>query len=374
MSKPKKTRNKCPDCFTVDVVVAGLRASRDAGEMKDDIARIKESADPREKFFQLGWDTASEKAALAKYKTLVGFLLLHSPLGIMHKLRIREGLRRFNKEIDFILSKPADRIRLEGYAVNTLVAGVKEAKKNMTSGQRLPKFLKDLTDLMADEPIAAEPTGDTQSGDDTSGDGKSKSLVQSSASSGLASWNELLRQHRSQAGSKRPILRRHPTTDSEPVNDAAADADEEEMSDDPELNDADTSGYVDAELQKGVVVWFCSATDTASKQLPSGSILKAGADDWADVNGFRRFVFHKDKSFWMSEEPALTCRKKPSGAATKKPAGKKILKSTPRKIAYSKCWHATRKEYLATCAKMKKAFSKPQFAALLKKRLAKSSA
>ena len=249
----KKSRPKCQESFTSDVVRSALRESHTAGELDEDIERVKASEDPREPFFRVGGsDVQSSRSAIARYKVLLRRLLTAAPQGIVHKLRVREGLRKYSKhDMGNILGKPGDRVRIEGYNLVYMINCIKETRKNSTSGHRLPKFMKDLVDLMLDDEDGAAAAGSDSEGSSCVA---VVAVPESAHARGAKRWQATLTQKKEegsrQAGSKaaRRTLVRIPTSDAETPSIAIGNNE----ADQPENNDADddqsqTAQYKSAE-------------------------------------------------------------------------------------------------------------------------------
>ena len=161
------SRRTCPSSFTKHVVLAALRAS--AGELAGDLERCRQAkGSGDEMLFKVSYQGIIEdRPRVAHYKGIIGRLLNSNPSGIMRKNTIRAALKEWNTEIGNVMSKPPDRLRQESYAIVYLVDLVKQVKKNTSTGERIPQYLRDLVCLLDCEVDGGAAFGDDESDDDS---------------------------------------------------------------------------------------------------------------------------------------------------------------------------------------------------------------
>ena len=117
--KGNTVRSKCPTSVTCDVVRSALRYCKAAGRSMKTSRGSRLRKTRTSLFLRVGGsDVASSRSALARYKVLLHHLVLAAPHGIVHKLRVREGLRKFSKhDMNNLLAKPCGRVGIEGYNI-----------------------------------------------------------------------------------------------------------------------------------------------------------------------------------------------------------------------------------------------------------------
>ncbi len=365
------SRRKCPTTFTSDVVLQCCRDS--SSELADMIARCRGSIS--ELLFKVDYEKGKDKEALHKYRGLLSRLLLANPTGIFKKLVLQGGLKKWDVDLGGLLTRTPDRLRSETYAIVHLMATLKDIKKSMTNGTRLPAYLKDLVSLFHFEGSDSEDDDEdeTKDGSPTPLESSANSLVPYIPVCPAEPEKADLSKLRAAAPKRRLLKRITSTTTPQETGTESSDEAEGECSEVEETKPTEKAAA--SSTGPAPVYWYSSSSQEAYKQ-EGGKTLTATC--FEDSMGVKLFTFN-DGTTWLSEEPSLlhepTPLKRPAAAQSKRKAdGAKQFKSDPWKLAHSRAYHGAKREYLKKCKSRGKEVDPEESKAFIGKKIIEAQA
>lgn len=270
--------------------------------------------------------TGHDKKNLYKYRTLLTEVLLANSTGILKKCVVVDGFSLYSQDNrDFLTSGRHDQfLRDEAYTLTVMIQAIKSIKKNMSSGARLPSWLKDLVSLLDNEaPVsAARP-----------------------AAGGPAPSSSAIVPYVAKA--KRRLLKRRssvPSTDSSSASEDSPPKLCKISLPKPGPNTKSTKPVTEP------MFWF-SESDRFAKMSDEPGKEERHTSAVEMANGFVKFVFPSGAQ-WKSDVPILGNADlliEDPPPLRKRPAMPKASRSSVRKKAYSKAYHEAAKAYEREC-------------------------
>jgi len=353
----KRSRTKCPDDFTGEVVASCLDACHELME-----PQLKECLSGGQ-LIPYNWTkNEQDRDAMFLFRGLLEKLLKVNPSGVFNKKPVEAGLQIWSANHGDPLTRNRPPVFLKDQAYNLvhMLQLIRDIRKSTTKGTKLPGWLYSLTQLLN---VCADADDDDD--DDDPGGWKSQEpdtavleeyepepkQPKSMLVPGHPFESKMQEIAQKSKNRKRCILRRH-STETSVCSSALSDTPTKFYPDPAEAHSAhDDPG--DPKVEPGPststspIFWFSDALGDAFK-LHKGKEIQASSKA-VHENGFLLFLF-PDGDSWLSEIPALGhSQESYSGGPKKKRLQKKPAMSSEHALSSEPAMESDQPAAASTC-------------------------
>lgn len=340
----KRSRSKCPEHFTPDVMCDILKTCEVF------LQRSIDSARQGNDFITYRWGlSCQDRESMLKYKELLTACIRHNPSCIFKKSVVEQGMHKWQQLHNNLLThnRSPTFLKDQSYNLVHMLHCIKGVRKNMREGLKLPSWLRDIAQLVETSDLPdrsfSEPRSSPRSSINDSGE---EDMHQPSLARSCKMQKQEFMQHKPVVR-KRPLLRR-----------CSSAATTSSMASTTCYHGQDTHVPLQIQPPKPAssspsTVFWINETDGNAYRMSNGVTSCAVSRCCDPVSAFMKFTF-SDGMTWVSELPALgIANDEPTKSTLRKPRvsqGKPASRaSSQRQIIGSRAYHAAISTYKKEC-------------------------